>query len=110
MIGGPPPSHFPKRKVSCPAPAESCPSRCRVLWIGPAFVRAATILIVDIDWRNPLSTLICSDDIRPQPRAQIFTSAMDVQKVRANFPALSQDQVFFDNAGGSQVLGSVVDS
>ncbi|KAG6362201.1 hypothetical protein INS49_010431 [Diaporthe citri] len=35
---------------------------------------------------------------------------MDVQKVRANFPALGQDQVFFDNAGGSQVLGSVVDS
>lgn len=35
---------------------------------------------------------------------------MDVQKVRANFPALSQDQVFFDNAGGSQVLGTVVDS
>ncbi|KAK2609790.1 hypothetical protein N8I77_003273 [Diaporthe amygdali] len=36
--------------------------------------------------------------------------AMDTQKVRANFPALSQDQVFFDNAGGSQILGSVVDS
>lgn len=35
---------------------------------------------------------------------------MDVQKIRANFPALSQEQVFFDNAGGSQVLGSVVDS
>jgi selenocysteine lyase/cysteine desulfurase len=36
---------------------------------------------------------------------------MDVQKVRANFPALSrQEQVFFDNAGGSQVLGTVVDS
>lgn len=35
---------------------------------------------------------------------------MDMQKIRANFPALGQDQVFFDNAGGSQVLGSVIDS
>jgi selenocysteine lyase/cysteine desulfurase len=35
---------------------------------------------------------------------------MDMQKIRANFPALRQDQVFFDNAGGSQVLGTVVDS
>lgn len=35
---------------------------------------------------------------------------MDVQKVRAKFPALSKEQVFFDNAGGSQVLGAVVDS
>lgn len=35
---------------------------------------------------------------------------MDIQKVRANFPALDKEQVFFDNAGGSQVLGTVVDS
>lgn len=35
---------------------------------------------------------------------------MDVQEIRAKFPALAQNQVFFDNAGGSQVLGSVIDS
>lgn len=35
---------------------------------------------------------------------------MDIQKVRSSFPALSKEQVFFDNAGGSQVLGTVVDS
>lgn len=35
---------------------------------------------------------------------------MDIQKVRANFPALDKEQVFFDNAGGSQVLGTVVDT
>lgn len=35
---------------------------------------------------------------------------MDMQKIRSNFPALGKDQVFFDNAGGSQVLGSVIDS
>lgn len=35
---------------------------------------------------------------------------MDTQEVRARFPALDKEQVFFDNAGGSQVLGSVVDS
>lgn len=35
---------------------------------------------------------------------------MDIEKVRSSFPALGKEQVFFDNAGGSQVLGSVVDS
>lgn len=35
---------------------------------------------------------------------------MDMQKIRSNFPALDKEQVFFDNAGGSQVLSSVVDS
>ncbi|CAG8953734.1 hypothetical protein HYFRA_00006623 [Hymenoscyphus fraxineus] len=29
---------------------------------------------------------------------------------REAFPALKQEQVFFDNAGGSQTLGSVIDS
>lgn len=109
MIGGPPPSHFPKRKVSCPAPAESCPSRCRVLRVGHATVPAVNVLIVDIDWCCPVPTYLCSNVIRTHTY-EYFTSAMDVQKVRANFPALGQDQVFFDNAGGSQVLGSVVDS
>lgn len=35
---------------------------------------------------------------------------MDTSAVRAKFPSLSLDQVFLDNAGGSQVLGSVIDS
>jgi selenocysteine lyase/cysteine desulfurase len=35
--------------------------------------------------------------------------SLDLEKVRACFPALSSDQVFFDNAGGSQTLGTVVD-
>ncbi|KAK0392661.1 hypothetical protein NLU13_2156 [Sarocladium strictum] len=35
---------------------------------------------------------------------------LDEQQVRAQFPALTQDQVFFDNAGGSQTLGPVIDS
>lgn len=35
---------------------------------------------------------------------------MDVKALRSKFPALSNEQVFFDNAGGSQVLGAVVDS
>ena len=34
----------------------------------------------------------------------------DVDAARAHFPALKQDQVFFDNAGGSQVLGDAIDS
>ncbi|KAE9377600.1 PLP-dependent transferase [Stipitochalara longipes BDJ] len=35
---------------------------------------------------------------------------LDVEKVRARFPALSRDQEFFDNAGGSQTLGTVIQS
>lgn len=34
----------------------------------------------------------------------------NVTAARQHFPALKQDQVFFDNAGGSQVLKEVVDS
>ncbi|KLU87363.1 cysteine desulfurase [Magnaporthiopsis poae ATCC 64411] len=35
---------------------------------------------------------------------------LDIAKVRGSFPALARDQVFFDNAGGSQTLGTVIDS
>lgn len=34
----------------------------------------------------------------------------DIKSAREHFPALEQDQVFLDNAGGSQVLGSVIES
>ena len=40
----------------------------------------------------------------------MVTTAFDVQAIRAQFPALSQKQVYMDNAGGAQVLGSVIDS
>lgn len=36
--------------------------------------------------------------------------ALDISSVRAHFPALAQAQVFFDNAGGSQILGEAADS
>jgi selenocysteine lyase/cysteine desulfurase len=36
--------------------------------------------------------------------------AFVISKAREQFPALKQDQVFLDNAGGSQALGSVIDS
>ena len=35
--------------------------------------------------------------------------ALDLDFVRAQFPALSGDWVFFDNAGGSQTLRTVAD-
>ncbi|KAF5008865.1 hypothetical protein FDECE_4889 [Fusarium decemcellulare] len=38
------------------------------------------------------------------------SSRFDVQALRAKFPALQQDQVYLDNAGGSQILGVVVDA
>ncbi|KAI0385825.1 PLP-dependent transferase [Hypomontagnella monticulosa] len=34
----------------------------------------------------------------------------DVQAARSQFPALQEDQVFLDNAGGSQTLGTVIES
>ncbi|EUC38354.1 hypothetical protein COCCADRAFT_32557 [Bipolaris zeicola 26-R-13] len=34
----------------------------------------------------------------------------DISKSRSRFPALQQDQVFLDNAGGSQALDQVIDS
>jgi hypothetical protein len=34
----------------------------------------------------------------------------EISKAREHFPALKQDQVFLDNAGGSQALGDVIDS
>lgn len=37
-------------------------------------------------------------------------ASFDINNVRSQFPALQQDQVFFDNAGGSQTLGTVADS
>ncbi|ETN42934.1 cysteine desulfurase [Cyphellophora europaea CBS 101466] len=38
------------------------------------------------------------------------SAGFDIDAIRAQFPALAQKQVFMDNAGGSQVLGSVIDS
>ncbi|KAI1098014.1 PLP-dependent transferase [Jackrogersella minutella] len=34
----------------------------------------------------------------------------DVEAARSKFPALKEDQVFLDNAGGSQILGTVIES
>ncbi|KAJ0326618.1 hypothetical protein COL5a_006805 [Colletotrichum fioriniae] len=39
-----------------------------------------------------------------------MASTFSVEKARAQFPALAKDQIFGDNAGGSQVLGSVAKS
>ena len=40
--------------------------------------------------------------------ASSTTRDFDIATARASFPALKQDhQVYFDNAGGSQVLGTV---
>jgi cysteine desulfurase family protein (TIGR01976 family) len=38
------------------------------------------------------------------------SGGFDVASVRSQFPALAQKQVFMDNAGGAQVLKSVIDS
>ncbi|KAI0818207.1 aminotransferase class-V [Xylaria sp. FL0064] len=37
-------------------------------------------------------------------------SSFDVETLRSQFPGLVRDQVFFDNAGGSQTLGAVIEA
>jgi selenocysteine lyase/cysteine desulfurase len=37
-------------------------------------------------------------------------SNFNVETVRSKFPALGEDQIFFDNAGGSQTLGTVIEA
>jgi selenocysteine lyase/cysteine desulfurase len=37
-------------------------------------------------------------------------SSFDIANVRNAFPALKQPQVFFDNAGGSQTLATVIEA
>ena len=39
-----------------------------------------------------------------------MAQVLDVSAIRKQFPALHQEQVYFDNAGGSQTLQSVIDS
>ncbi|KAL1849521.1 hypothetical protein Plec18170_007428 [Paecilomyces lecythidis] len=39
-----------------------------------------------------------------------MASKLDVAEARSRFPALKQDQIFMDNAGGSQVLVTVIES
>jgi len=39
-----------------------------------------------------------------------MATTFDVDDVRKHFPALQQKQVYMDNAGGSQVLHSVIKS
>jgi len=36
--------------------------------------------------------------------------SFNIQNVRSQFPALAESQVFFDNAGGSQTLGTVIEA
>jgi phosphohistidine phosphatase SixA len=52
-------------------------------------------------------TFLTSTSYRPQ---STFAMSFAIDKAREHFPALQQDQVFLDNAGGSQALGDVIDS
>jgi selenocysteine lyase/cysteine desulfurase len=38
-----------------------------------------------------------------------MAAALDMDEVRGSFPALAGEQVYFDNAGGSQTLGEVAE-
>ena len=49
-------------------------------------------------------------DNTAQKRDGTSQSEFDVAAARSEFPALKSDQMFFDNAGGTQVLGTVINS
>ena len=38
-----------------------------------------------------------------------MAAKLNIDEVRGSFPALKGDQVYFDNAGGSQTLGTVAE-
>ena len=42
-------------------------------------------------------------------KLNLVMSTLDIKTSRDCFPALKQPQVFFDNAGGSQTLGTVIE-
>ncbi|EGS23615.1 uncharacterized protein CTHT_0003100 [Thermochaetoides thermophila DSM 1495] len=43
-------------------------------------------------------------------RRFLMAKPLDLGQVRGSFPALSAGQIFFDNAGGTQILGTVAES
>jgi hypothetical protein len=44
-----------------------------------------------------------------RPDNQTMAAALDIDEVRRSFPALAAGNVYFDNAGGSQTLGTVAE-
>lgn len=44
------------------------------------------------------------------PKRSLSMTSFDITKARGQFPALNEPQIYFDNAGGSQTLGTVIDS
>ena len=83
-------------------------AKCEVSWLTPSHSHNGSQPIVYKVWYivfpivNPLS--------RSRARGIIIMSSFDITTTRDRFPALNQPQVFFDNAGGSQTLGTVIDS
>ncbi|KAL8651753.1 MAG: hypothetical protein Q9226_004568 [Calogaya cf. arnoldii] len=65
--------------------------------------------------KNPAIKIISHDlvqaSIQHRNMADILVDGqLDVEVVRSHFPALKQNQIFLDNAGGSQVLSDAINS
>jgi hypothetical protein len=89
------------------------------LWIAPSFSgRPDTPQSVDEEPKGhhalrpatPTDIFVVSQVLELYTSIDKMTATFDISKAREQFPALQQDQVFLDNAGGSQALGSVIDS
>lgn len=72
MIGGPPPSHFPKRKVSCPALAGVVPVTMPCAAGQPLLL----FLIVNIDWHYCLFVPVFAETIYDHACTHTHTSSL----------------------------------
>jgi hypothetical protein len=81
---------------------------------GAKVGRPACGVLEQIDIREPKPCGAGVSSVQPfyshLADAAMSSDAIDISAVRSKFPALALDQVFFDNAGGSQTLKAVVDS
>ena len=59
---------------------------------------------IDLLLLHPLCPMLLCQEL------EMANGGYDVVAARQYFPALNKQQVFFDNAGGSQTLGDVVES
>lgn len=92
--------HLPSPASTPPPPVCTQPKEQQR--IAPYALSALAILTV----AATIVTASCTED----KEIVNMTATFDISKARERFPALQQDQVFLDNAGGSQALDGVIDS
>ncbi|KAJ4375864.1 hypothetical protein N0V83_001142 [Neocucurbitaria cava] len=81
--------------------------------VVPNFGLGSLLLMEDVNRKNyfkPKGTLSWTGLPNLLWSSLKNSMSFEITKARERFPALQQDQVFLDNAGGSQALGDVINS